>query len=41
MVKLLIIDLTKHMPQNRDSDIITQVTLNTMNGVHLSYVVKI
>ena len=31
MVKLLIIGVTKHTPQNRVSDTILHVTLNTLN----------
>ena len=33
MSKLSIINVTKHMPHNRVSDTITDVTLNTLNGV--------
>ena len=33
MLKLLVISVTYHMPQNRVSNILTHVTLNTMNGV--------
>jgi hypothetical protein len=33
MVKLLIIGVTQHMPQNRVRATITYVTLNTINGV--------
>ena len=33
MVKLLIINVTWHMPQDRVSDTITHVTLNSVNGV--------
>jgi hypothetical protein len=33
MVKLLNIIVTFHTPQNKVSDSITHVTLNTMNGV--------
>jgi hypothetical protein len=36
MMKLLINTATYHMPQNRVSDIIVHVTLNTRNNVHLS-----
>ena len=32
VMKLLIINVTQNMPQNRVSDTITHVTLNTMNG---------
>ena len=32
MVKLLIINVTYHTPQNRVSDNITHVTLNIING---------
>jgi hypothetical protein len=35
MMKFLIISVTKHMLQNRVSDIIMHVTLNTINGVPL------
>jgi hypothetical protein len=34
MMKLLISGVTKHMPQNRVSDPITHVSLNTINDVH-------
>ena len=33
MMELLSISVTYHMPQNRVSDAIMHVTLNTMNGV--------
>ena len=33
MVKLLIINVTSHTPQNRVSDTIMHVTLNTIHGV--------
>ena len=33
MVMLLIINVTSHTPQNRVSDTIKLVTLNTINGV--------
>ena len=33
MAKLLIIDVTLHTPQNRVSDNITHVTLNTIIGI--------
>ena len=35
MMKLLISGVTKHMPQNRVSDPITHVSLNTIYGVAL------
>ena len=36
MVKVLIINVTWHVPQNRASDTITHVTLNTINNVVVS-----
>jgi hypothetical protein len=33
MIKLLVIIVTKHTPQNRVSDTMTHVTLKTINGV--------
>jgi hypothetical protein len=33
MVKLLVINITYHMPQNRVSNTITHVIGNTINGV--------
>ena len=33
MLKLLIIGVTYHMPQNKVSDTIMHVALNTINGV--------
>ena len=33
MTELLIIYVTRHTSQNRVSDTITQLTLNTINGV--------
>ena len=33
MLTLLIMSVTYHMPQNRVSDTIMHVTLNTINGV--------
>jgi hypothetical protein len=33
MMKLLIVSVHYHTPQNRVSDIIIHVTLNSMNGV--------
>ena len=33
MVKLLIINVTQHTPQNRVTDTIMHVILNTINGV--------
>jgi hypothetical protein len=33
MIKLLMISITKHTPQNRVSDNITHVTLNIINSV--------
>ena len=33
MVKLLVMGVTQHTPQNKVSDIVTHVALNTINGV--------
>ena len=35
MTKLLVINVTLHMPQNMTSDAITHVTINTINGLAL------
>ena len=37
MVKLLIISVTEHTPQNRVSDIVPHVTLDTINDVDEMY----
>ena len=37
MVKLLIINIPLHKPQNMVSDIITHVTLNIINGVDVDH----
>ena len=37
MARLLIINVTYHTPQNRVSDTILHVTLNTINGEVVSY----
>ena len=41
MMKLLISNVTSHTPQNRASDTITHVMLNTINGVVVCVIIKI